>query len=178
MSMLALVLVPVAVACYPGNVQGLALTLHSFCFLDRGLLYLGLTIQPHMYKINRLCGLLLGNHWLDTVKAKSQVLRQHVLTQSLRAEGMDRGLFQINSCFRELIKASMWGTTYEARIYFPSKTTRPGLMQLQWGGRKVLPSPSHAMWGRGCFVLGHRYLQARPGESTLNDGISTFWAEI
>lgn len=73
-------MVPVAAACYPGNVQGLALTLCSFCFLDRDLLYPGLTIQPHRFKVNTLCGLLLGNHLLDTVSAESQVLCQHALT--------------------------------------------------------------------------------------------------
>lgn len=58
-STLVLVIVPVAVARYPGNVQGIALTLCSFCSLHRDLLCAGLTTQPHIFKINTLCGLLL-----------------------------------------------------------------------------------------------------------------------
>lgn len=73
-------MVPVAVAHYPGSAGGLALALCSFCFLDRGPLYPGLTIQPHIFELNTLSGLLLGNRLLDVVRAESQVLRQHVLT--------------------------------------------------------------------------------------------------
>jgi len=69
----ALVMVPVAGACYPGSVQGLALTLCSFCFLDRDRLYPGLTKQPRLFKINTLYGLLLGNRLLDVVSAESRL---------------------------------------------------------------------------------------------------------